>query len=445
MFAIFRLRRRLVLEVDGLERPPREDEALPLYRAQALSEASSRFGAPIRPLGVSSWVLVAFLLGGLALAGWFLATTTFARKETVQGQLLPSSGAIRMTSLRAGVVRQVYVRGGEQVQANAPLLAISVDSSVDGGQPVGALLSQAIDAHASALRRQSSAGDDAARQLQRDIGVRREGLARQIESLVHQDQIEDDRIALAKEAVDAAEKLLSDNLITEQEFRTRREAYLAQSQNASRVRQELFQARSEMAQLGVEAARVRAQGATEDAKIAGEEAELLSKRAQVLAQQDIIINASAAGKIAALQVKPGQPIEAGATIAILLPKAAKLEAHLWIPSRAAGFVRPGDEVKLMYAAFPYQRFGLSKGRVIAVADAPISDTELPMAPRSPGRSEELYEVIVAVDRQSVQAYGRTWPLLSGMSLNADLVIERQSLWTWVTDPLRATATRHEGK
>jgi hypothetical protein len=46
-----------------------------------------------------------------------------------------------------------------------------------------------------------------------------------------------------------------------------------------------------------------------------------------------------------------------------------LQAEIYIPSRAIGFVKPGQEVRLLYDAFPYQRFGAYRGRVVAASSS----------------------------------------------------------------------------
>ena len=74
-----------------------------------------------------------------------------------------------------------------------------------------------------------------------------------------------------------------------------------------------------------------------------------------------------AGRVAALPVAVGQPVSPGGTVAVVIPEGAKLEAELLAPSRAAGFIRPGQDVRLMLQAFPYQRFGTVKGEIKTIS------------------------------------------------------------------------------
>ncbi len=69
-------------------------------------------------------------------------------------------------------------------------------------------------------------------------------------------------------------------------------------------------------------------------------------------------------------------------------------------------------------AFPYQRFGFQEGTVTAVSRTASAPSELP--PHIAGMSgasastEPVYRVTVALKSQTVQAYGQSTDLQSGM-------------------------------
>jgi membrane fusion protein len=109
-----------------------------------------------------------------------------------------------------------------------------------------------------------------------------------------------------------------------------------------------------------------------------------------------------------------------------------------VPSRAIGFVRPGQEVRLLYDAFPYQRFGSFAARVETISRQAVAGQET----NAPFKIDEpVYRVIVVPDRQQVNAYGQRVGLQPGMTLAANLVLERRSFLDWVLDPVRAVTNR----
>jgi membrane fusion protein len=137
--------------------------------------------------------------------------------------------------------------------------------------------------------------------------------------------------------------------------------------------------------------------------------------------------------LAGVLVQAGQSVVAGATLANVLPAQAQLQAHLYAPSSAVGFVREHQPVLLRYQAFPFQKFGHQAGHVVDVSRAPIAPAEL--AGIRPGSTEPLYRITVALERQDMPAYGRAVPLAPGMQLEADVLLDRRRIIEWIFEPV----------
>jgi membrane fusion protein len=116
-----------------------------------------------------------------------------------------------------------------------------------------------------------------------------------------------------------------------------------------------------------------------------------------------------------------------------VPGNSLLEAKLFIPTKAIGFVEPGQDVKLLYDAFPYQRFGTYRGRIISVSRTVLLDSDI-IAPIK--INEPVYTATVALDRPDITAHGKKIPLQPDMSLRADIILERRTLIDWIVSPLR---------
>jgi membrane fusion protein len=167
-----------------------------------------------------------------------------------------------------------------------------------------------------------------------------------------------------------------------------------------------------------------------------------SELEQSLAQLDVgssyLITAPVAGRIASLQAEPGQTINTQTPLAALVPDGSGLEANLLVPSKSAGLLQAGQEVRVRVDAFPYQRFGMLTGHVLRLSKASYRPGEL-LAPIE--FKETVYRVIVSLNRTSVAAYGEERPLTPGMTLTADVVTERRHFIDWVLDPIRAVHAR----
>jgi membrane fusion protein len=161
--------------------------------------------------------------------------------------------------------------------------------------------------------------------------------------------------------------------------------------------------------------------------------------AEAEAAREIVITAPEDGTITGLSAVSGSSIGTDAPLMTLVPAGAPLEARLYGPSRAIGFVRPGQRVRLRYQAFPHQKFGQYGGVVASVSRSTVEATPGGDGPPLPGLEpgEPAYRVTVTLDRPSVTAYGETVPLQPGMQLEADVLIESRRLYRWVLDPLHS--------
>jgi len=135
-----------------------------------------------------------------------------------------------------------------------------------------------------------------------------------------------------------------------------------------------------------------------------------------------------------LKARAGEQAEPGSPLAMILPADAELIAEVYLPSRAAGFVDEGQTVKLMYDAFPYQKFGLAGGQIIGVSPVALRPDEIGVATNSP---ELLYKVKIQLAEQKVSAFGKAHSLGAGMELSADIVLEERRVVDWLLEPLRS--------
>jgi membrane fusion protein len=165
--------------------------------------------------------------------------------------------------------------------------------------------------------------------------------------------------------------------------------------------------------------------------------------AQNEAQRASVLRAPRDGVVASLAIQDGQTVGVGQRLLSILPEGSLLQAELWLPSRAVGFIENGDRVVLRYPAFPYQKFGQQDGRVLEVSRSATAASELTGLL---GRtiSEPLYRVGVRLEQQAVSAYGKPEALKPGMTVDADILLDRRRLIEWVLEPLYGVRRSFEG-
>ena len=174
------------------------------------------------------------------------------------------------------------------------------------------------------------------------------------------------------------------------------------------------------------------------------------ERAMLVARQEftelesrrrIVVSASADGRVTLVMAEVGQSVDTSRPLAHIVPSDSALVARLYAPSRAAGFIRQGQDVLLRYDAFPYQKFGQQAGKVVAVSVAAASTAELnAVALRPEWANEPLFIVTVQLPDQTIGGEGHL-PLHVGMRVEADLLHETRKLYEWILEPLYAARSR----
>lgn len=159
---------------------------------------------------------------------------------------------------------------------------------------------------------------------------------------------------------------------------------------------------------------------------------LKQQQTELNARGELLITAPITGRVTNLMAETGNNVQMGLPLLTIMPDNAELQAVLLVPTRAYGFVMPGQRTRLRFDAFPYQRFGLYEGEVIKTAQAIVlpNEVDMPVAVQEP-----VYRVEVALASQHIRAYGNTVPLQSGMLLSADIVLEQRSLLAWLFEPI----------
>jgi membrane fusion protein len=396
-------------------------------------------GSPVKPMGLASWLLLSFMVALFAVTTAFLVTARYARKETVPGVVTLAEGTIRVAAQRGGVVSKLLVKEGARVVTGEPLMIISYDPTLERGgglaEATSANLTKEVEAFEAGVRARQAIRQQEAAALK----TQRLGLVADIKRLDQTISLQQVRNDLQRQTVSAAQGLTDRGLMAAITLRQRQDALLSGEQALSQYERDQESARNRLIQIGSSLNQLYAQTAADLADASSNRARYDEKRLLKEADQGGVLTAKRDGIVAALQVREGVPIEPGRTLALILSNdGSDLEAELWAPSRALGFVRPGQSVRIMYDAFPYTTFGVGKGIVKAVAKAPVNPNELPIPLET---REALYRVRVKLDANSQTAYQRDWPLSPGMRLTADLILEKRSFWDWLFDPILAAQKR----
>lgn len=412
-----------------------------LFRAEAVAEQQDRWlGRVVVVPRLAHSVYVGF--AALIVTGilGLLAFGEYTRKARLGGWLAPERGLIQVVAPQPGVLTRIEAAEGAAVEAGAPLAVLSVERR---SQTLGATQGEVI--RQLAARRDSLLAErDRQRALVAQQAAAAEGrlaaLAAEDADLAREVELQGRRLALAERAAARQRDLRGRSIATEANLLDAEEAVLDQAlalQALERQRAGLRRARLD---LEAETAERPLREASALAEIDRAAAALEAEIAEAEAAREIVIAAPESGVVTALQAGLGGSVGPDAPLLTLVPAGSALEARLYGPSRAIGFVRPGQRVRLRYDAFPHQKFGLHEGVVRSVSRSTVGPAELgdraaTLRDLLPG--EPVYRVTVALAAQSATAYGEAVPLQPGLRLEADVLIETRPLYRWVLDPLAA--------
>ena len=84
-------------------------------------------------------------------------------------------------------------------------------------------------------------------------------------------------------------------------------------------------------------------------------------------RRELLLKSPQAGVVTAILTDQGKQAVPGQPLLNLIPDGSELQADVYLPSRAAGFVRMGTRALLQFQAFPYQKFGSHEARVIKLS------------------------------------------------------------------------------
>lgn len=413
----------------------------PLFRPEALeAQQQSWLGGIqlIRPLSLS--LLTACAAAAAVAVVGYLCWGEYTRKARVEGVLLPDLGVIRIPPPEIGTVLEQHAREGQSVRRGDVLFVLSVDRSTSSGGAQAAVQRSLAEKERSlraAVRHQGELLEAQRATLEQQLADRRGELV-QLEA---EARLRRERLALARESLARLQSLQAENFISSAQVQTKSEEVLSVQAELQRLERERATQLREIGSLEAERRELPLRTQTEVGALERELAGVAQEAAETQARQQLVVRAPADGLLGTVLAEPGQAVAPGVPLASLVPAHATLEAHLYAPSSALGFVRPAQDVLLRYQAFPYQKFGHQTGRVLQVSRTPLQPAELAHVPLagvtnySTVSTEPLYRITVALDRQSVDAYGRPQPLTAGMQLEADVLLDRRRLIEWLFEPL----------
>jgi membrane fusion protein len=407
-----------------------------LFRQEALDfqRLHRQWGdvASLQPLSlkITAWFLtfvVALLIG-------FVSVAQYARKETAVGYLTPTKGTAKIFAPRRGAIKEVHVAEGDRVEEGQPLLTVETDQIAADGMDVNATQLETLRGQKELLAINIKAEEQRAGSERERLTALSRGLEAEIAQLKGQIKLQGERLGVAEGDLSSADQLRVKGYMTAVEFRRRQVAALEQKQVLSSLDQQLAAKQNQLTETRFALRQLPTVMAQKVQSLRNELSAAEQRIAEIKGRGAYVIRAPTAGRVSTLQATAGQNADPQRLQLEIIPEDSILQAELFLPARAVGFVEPGQAVRILYDAFPYQHFGTYRGQVVKVSQTILtsSDAAGPIALKEPA-----YRVTAALERSDIDAYGKRVALQPDMLLKADIILERRSLMSWLTNPLRS--------
>lgn len=133
----------------------------------------------------------------------------------------------------------------------------------------------------------------------------------------------------------------------------------------------------------------------------------------------------------------GTVVQPGTVLASLVPGNEKLKVEVWVSNEDIGFVRPGQAVKLKFAAYPFQKYGMGQGTVEHLsADAQSEEEARDKGGAMNGQQPLRYKALVALAVNALEMDGNSYPLSVGMQTTAEILLGNRTVAEYLLSPVQ---------
>ena len=387
-------------------------------------------------------VLVWSLLGSVAFAGVWSALAPLQETVAVSGKLQPIQAVQDIEALVPGVVETVLVSDGERVAQGDVLLRFdprAAEARLEAARSNRDRLQNQVAIIRVILEEQDAAELTANQQLQ----LLNQRLQQTGENTAASEALARSRVRLEG---------LRQALATAENIAGRYQGLLSQGATSAlqalESQAEVDNLRNQVQAEEREAARLEALAS---ATVSGNEAELrkaIETNLRAIADltkeieqtnaliSNIEITAPVGGTVFDVSVTRGSVVQSQGEAKPLLkiiPTGA-LQAKVYLPNSAIGFIQPGQRADVGLTSFPRDEYGFIPATVQRIGSDALTPGE---QQRVLGTSAQglYFPAVLKLERQTLKAGQRNVPLQPGMSLTADVFLRERRFISTITGAL----------
>jgi adhesin transport system membrane fusion protein len=367
------------------------------------------------PLPRATWALYLLCIVVTAAITW----SALAKVDEItrsDGRIVPDGREQVIASLDAGILRELKVREGQEVQAGQELAYLD-PTRVEAQQAEGQ--AKLLSLKAAAARLEAEANGRATVRWPADVDPKARYAVAEAESFEARKRLLEEAVGainrslgMISKELKLAQDMSRSGLMSDVEvMRLNRQVNEIQQQRAERLSryrqeasQELVRVQSEMAQLDEQMV-VRQDALT---------------RTVLKSPVHGVVKSVKAGTI-------GGVIGSGAPILEISPIGPKVLVEARIKPKDIGFVRLGQTAEVKLAGYDFNTYGGLEGKVTYISPDAVTEGDK--------TGEGHYRVIVTAERNNLQYKGEKLPVIPGMTSVVEIKTGERSVLSYLLRPM----------
>lgn len=410
-----------------------------LYRPEAVAHKRNRLYGEIVIKGRRDHSIIVFILIGISFAMLaFASVTEYSRIEIVPGVVISDPPATKIYAQKAGVIKTITATEGALVHPGQHLATVSLDYVSGAGVQTIASGMDALGQQISIVKSQLEIND-------RAIDQERWRIKESIEQSKQEEQSLIDQVKLQREVLESAEKMFTvyskivdSGHVSKFEYERRRQAYLQEGQRLNQLEQQLSQNRGQRKVLIRQLDKVSTDGSRHAAEVNANLKSLELNKAKLQGDVDYEITSPIRGRVMSINGSLGKAVDSRYPLMVIVPDDTTFHAEAYVPTRAAGFLQNELNVRVMFDAFPYEKFGSFGGRIESISRSILATNEI----ETPIKLEDpAYKIKIKLEDQRAINFGKSLELQSGMTLKAAIILERRTFIERLLEPVQVARKR----
>jgi len=354
------------------------------------SRSHSKDESILKPRLIWSKLIIYFLLGTTSVSILYAFSVSLDEVAVVQGELKPVGNVSDVKSAVPGSVEIIRARDGDLVAAAQSI--IKLDSTITKSK---------LDS----LKLQKKLLSMRTKDQENIYKFRKSQLSSQAKSLAV-------NLYTQKLIANRYRPLVQQGAIQELQL-------LEQQTKINAIESELQQTKSRLGELYQNYLKERKESGTSLSELDRQ----ITETARILQYEDI--KAPVAGRIFdMLPSRPGSVVATGETLFKVVPN-LKLEAKVFVTNQFIGFLKKGQKAEVRLDAYPFTEYGSIRGQLSSISYESLQPTDQFPYPR--------FIAKIQLETQTLNKNGATFPLKSGQTLTANIILRKRRVASLFTD------------